>query len=79
VDPKNTALTANRLPGKPDVHVMPAGHFAFLAPCSLQFAANLPRLCTDPLGFDRTAFLHDFDASIVGFFREHLVGDGGTR
>jgi predicted dienelactone hydrolase len=79
VDPRNTALTANRLPGKPDVHVMPAGHFAFLAPCSPQFAANLPRLCTDPPGFDRTAFHRDFDASIVGFFRKHLVGDSKTR
>jgi predicted dienelactone hydrolase len=79
VDPKNTAITANSLPGKPEIHTLPAGHFAFLAPCSPQFAANLPRLCTDPLNFDRTAFHRDFDASIVRFFREHLVGDGGTR
>ena len=79
VDPKNTAITANSLPGKPDIHTVPAGHFVFLAPCSPQFAANLPRLCTDPPGFDRTAFHRDFDASVVGFFREHLVSDGGTR
>jgi predicted dienelactone hydrolase len=79
VDPKNTAITANSLPGKPDIHTVPAGHFAFLTPCSPQFAANLPRLCTDPPGFDRTAFHRDFDASIVRFFREHLVADGGTR
>jgi predicted dienelactone hydrolase len=79
VDPKNTAITANSLPGKPEIHTLPAGHFAFLAPCSPQFAASLPRLCTDPLSFDRTAFHRDFDASIVRFFREHLVGDGGTR
>jgi predicted dienelactone hydrolase len=74
VDPKNTALTADRLPGKPDVRVMPAGHFAFLAPCSPQFAANVPRLCADPPGFDRTAFHRDFDASLVGFLRAHLTG-----
>jgi hypothetical protein len=55
------------------------GYYAFLPPCSPQFAANLPRFCTDPPGFDRTAFHRDFDASIVRFFREHLVGDGGTR
>ena len=79
LDPKYTARTADRLPGKPDIHTVPAGHFAFLSPCSPQFAANLPRLCTDPPGFDRTAFHRDFDASIVAFFREHLVGDGGTR
>jgi predicted dienelactone hydrolase len=79
VDPKNSALTANSLPGKPDIHVVPAGHFAFLPPCSPQFAANLPRFCTDPPGFDRTAFHRDFDASVVGFFRDHLVGEGETR
>jgi hypothetical protein len=67
------AITANSLPGKPDIHTVPAGHFAFLAPCSPQFTANLPRLCTDPPGFDRTAFHRDFDTSIVRFFREHLV------
>ncbi len=79
VDPKNSALTARSLPGKPDIHTVPAGHFAFLPPCTPQFAENLPRLCTDPPGFDRTAFHRDFDASIVGFFREHLAGDGETR
>lgn len=79
VDPKNTTVTANSLPGKPAVHTVPAGHFAFLAPCTPQFAANLPRFCTDPPGFDRTAFHHEFDASAIAFFREHLVGDGKAR
>jgi predicted dienelactone hydrolase len=79
VDPKNSALTANRLPGKPEIRVMPAGHFAFLPPCSAEFAAKLPRFCTDPPGFDRTDFHRDFDASIVGFFREHLAGDGAAH
>jgi len=79
VNPTGTARVANSLPGKADIHVVPAGHFAFLAPCSPQFATNLPRLCADPPGFDRTAFHRDFDAKIVGFFREHLVGDSGTR
>ena len=79
VDPKNSALTASSLPGNPEVRVVPAGHFAFLPPCTPQFAANLPRLCTDPPGFDRIAFHRDFDARIVGFFRDHLIGDGGTR
>jgi predicted dienelactone hydrolase len=72
VDPKNSALTADSLPGKPEIHIVPAGHFAFLPPCSPQFAANLPRFCTDPPGFDRAAFHRDFDDRIVGFFREHL-------
>jgi predicted dienelactone hydrolase len=79
VDPAGTERVASGLPGKPDIHVIPAGHFGFLPPCSPQFAANLPRVCTDPDGFDRTAFHPDFDASVVGFFREHLVGGGQAR
>jgi predicted dienelactone hydrolase len=78
-DASGTARVANSLPGNPDIHVSPAGHFGFLPPCSPQFAANLPRLCTDPPGFDRTAFHRDFDASVVGFFRDHLVDDDGPR
>ena len=77
-DATGTARVANSLPGKPDIHVIPAGHYGFLPPCSPQLAANLPRLCSDPPGFDRTAFHREFDASIVGFFREHLAG-GETR
>jgi predicted dienelactone hydrolase len=80
VDPAGTARVARSLPGKPDVHIVPAGHFAFLAPCSPELAAAIPRICTDvPTGFDRAAFHRDFNASVARFFREHLVGDGGTR
>jgi predicted dienelactone hydrolase len=79
VDPKNSALTAGNLPGKPEVRVVPAGHYAFLSPCTPEFAANLPRFCTDPPGFDRTAFHREFNARIVSFFREHLGGDGERR
>jgi predicted dienelactone hydrolase len=76
----STALTASQLPGSPVIHTVPAGHFAFLAPCSPQLAAAIPRICTDePAGFDRAAFHRDFDASVVRFFREHLAGDGETR
>src|SRR3954470_12504272 len=78
-DGSGTARVAGSLPGKPEVHVVPAGHFAFLAPCSQQLAAAIPRICTDLPGFDRAAFHRDFNASVILFFREHLVGDGGTR
>jgi predicted dienelactone hydrolase len=78
-DATGTARVASSLPGKPDIHVIPAAHYGFLSPCAPQLAANLPCLCTDPPGFDRTAFHRDFDASIVGFFQEQLAGDGGTR
>jgi hypothetical protein len=70
---------ADSLPGKPEIHVLPAGHFAFLAPCSAELAAAIPRICTDPPGFDRAAFHRDFNASIIGFFREHLAGGGAAR
>jgi predicted dienelactone hydrolase len=78
-DGSGTARVADSLPGKPDVHVMPAGHFAFLAPCSPELATAIPRICTDVPGFDRAAFHRDFDASVVLFFREHLASDGRTR
>jgi predicted dienelactone hydrolase len=80
VDPAGTARVARSLPGKPDIHTVPAGHFAFLAQCSPELAAALPRICTDaPPGFDRAAFHRDFNANVIRFFREHLVGDGGAR
>jgi predicted dienelactone hydrolase len=79
VDPQNSALTASSLPGKPEVRVVPAGHFAFLPPCTPEFVANLPRLCSDPPGFDRTAFHQNFNASVLGFFRDKLAGEGGSR
>ncbi len=76
-DGSGNARVADSLPGKPEIHVVPAGHYAFLAPCSPQLATAIPRICTDvPPGFDRTAFHRDFDASVVGFFREHLTRDG---
>jgi len=79
VDAGGTARVAASLPGQPEIHVVPAGHYAFLPPCTPRFAAHLPRLCTDPPGFDRTAFHRDFDASIVSFFRAHLVEPGRPR
>jgi predicted dienelactone hydrolase len=80
VDPQGTARVARSLPGKPDVRTAPAGHFVFLAPCSPQLAAAIPRICSDvPAGFDRAAFHREFNASLIQFFREYLVGDGGSR
>lgn len=53
-DGSGTARVAEGLPGKPEIHVVPAGHFAFLAPCSAELAAAVPRICIDtPAGFDR--------------------------
>jgi predicted dienelactone hydrolase len=80
VDAEGVARVANSLPGQPEIHVVPAGHFAFLPPCSPEFAANLPRFfCTDPVGFDRAAFHREFNANVVRFLREHLVSEVGHR
>jgi predicted dienelactone hydrolase len=79
VDPKNSALTASSLPGNPEIRVVPAGHYAFLPPCTPQIAARLSRFCTDPPGFDRVAFHHDFDARIIGFFQENLISKGDAQ
>jgi predicted dienelactone hydrolase len=80
VDPAGTARVARGLPGVPDVHLVPAGHFAFLAPCSPQLATAIPRICADvPAGFDREAFHIEFNASTARFFREHLASDGPVR
>ena len=69
------ARVANSLPGKPEINVVPAGHFAFLTPCSPELAAAIPRICTDvPAGFDRAAFHREFNAAVVQFFREQLAG-----
>ena len=74
-DGSGNARVAEGLPGKPEIHVVPAGHFAFLAPCSSDLAVALPRICTDvPAGFDRAAFHREFNAAVVKFFREQLGG-----
>ncbi|RXH36584.1 alpha/beta hydrolase family protein [Bradyrhizobium zhanjiangense] len=75
-DGAGTARVADSLPGKPNIHVVAAGHYAFLAPCSPQLAAAVPRICTDvPTGFDRATFHRKFNAAVVKFFREQLAGD----
>lgn len=79
VDPKGTAHTADSLPRRPDIHTVPAGHFAFLPPCLPPLAATVPRICTDVPGFDRAVFHREFNVSVVRFFRDHLVSDDRTR
>lgn len=72
-DGAGTARVAAGLPGKPEIHVVPAGHFAFLAPCSVALAAAVPRICTDtPADFDRAGFHREFNAAVVKYLREQL-------
>lgn len=67
------ARVAESLPAATEIHVVPAGHYAFLAPCSKELAVALPRICTDvPAGFDRTDFHREFNAAVVKYFRQQF-------
>lgn len=51
-----------------EVHAVPgAGHFAFMPPCPAALREHVPELCSDPPGFDRTAFHRVFNAEVVRF------------
>jgi predicted dienelactone hydrolase len=57
----------------PDYHVVPsAGHFDFLAPCSVALASIASAICTSSAGFDRAAFHVGFDSEVVKFFEKTL-------
>lgn len=61
------------LPESPDYHVVAnAGHYDFLAPCSIALASIAPAICTSSAGFDRAAFHVGFDSDVVKFFEKTL-------
>lgn len=63
------------LPQAPEYHVVSnAGHFDFLAPCSIALASIVPAICASAPGFDREAFHTHFNAAVVGFFSKTLKG-----
>jgi predicted dienelactone hydrolase/intracellular septation protein A len=71
----NADIVKAALSKPPEDHLVPlAGHFDFLAPCSVALAARAPEICQDPPGFDRTVFHRDLNDAIVGFFRKQLAG-----
>jgi predicted dienelactone hydrolase len=73
VMPDAVATVVKSLPAAHEYHVVPKSmHFSFLAPCWPAIAKLRAELCTDPPGFDRTAFHQEFDAAVVAFFRAHL-------
>lgn len=74
VNAAGVASVTGSLPGRHEVHVVRAGHYAFLPPCTAELAAIRPQVCTDPEGFDRATFHREFDAAVVKFFREQLTG-----
>lgn len=71
--PEAVHQLARLLPNAPDFHVVPeAAHFAFLPPCTPQFANSAPALCVDRTGFDRVTFHHAFNEEVLRFFQTHV-------
>ena len=63
------------LPVAPEFHAVPgAGHFDFLAPCSVALARVAPPICSEGGGFDRAKFHAVFDRAVVGFFGRTIGG-----
>ncbi|WP_198369709.1 alpha/beta hydrolase family protein [Roseomonas rosulenta] len=73
-EPHHAEAIAPLLPGRPAPTVVPgAGHWVFMPPCDAERRVALPYLCADPPGLDRAAFLRDFAADAVAFFRAALA------
>lgn len=49
-----------------------ADHWVFLAPCSPELAKEIPTMCKDPSGVDRTKVHEQIDADALAFFRKTL-------
>ena len=75
---KDVETVARNLATLPEMHAAAkAGHLAFLAPCSAEFAEAAAdfgeaEICADGAGFDRIAFHRGFNAEVLDFFRRHL-------
>jgi predicted dienelactone hydrolase len=70
----NGDIVKAALPAAPDNHlVQAAGHFSFLAPCSVALQERASEICRDNPGFDRAAFHESFNAAIVTFFAKTLA------
>ncbi|MEZ2310480.1 alpha/beta hydrolase family protein [Paraburkholderia sp. RCC_158] len=71
--PETIPALADALPKRPEFHFVPqAGHFAFLAPCSIQLKQIAPEVCVDAVGFNRSAFHAHFDQMTLQFFKANL-------
>jgi predicted dienelactone hydrolase len=71
---KDNESIRDRLPAPPDYRVVPkAGHWAFMAPCSIEQTQLSPRSCVDATDFDRAAFHREFNTEVLAFLRKHLV------
>ena len=74
--PRYAEAVRQALPSAPDYHMVPkAGHFDFMAPCSVALASIAPDICKSHPGFDRAAFHTAFNTSVVNFFGNNLKAD----
>jgi hypothetical protein len=79
VTPESVAAVDRSLTAKHEYHVVPnSWHGDFIlclpAPAKVKQSSGsaLPKICTDPPGFDRAAFHKQFNAEVLAFFRTHL-------
>ena len=73
-DAWNTALLRNELRAAVEEHVIAkAGHYAFLPPCSQALAQQVPLICDDAPGFNRSGFHREFNEEVVIFFKKTLA------
>ena len=71
--PRYAKVVRLALPKTPDCRVVQqAGHFDFLAPCSVALANLASVICQRNPGFDRVAFHQTFNTAVVGFFGKNL-------
>lgn len=69
------AVVAAHLPTAELVPLADAGHYVFLAPCTLRGRFTLAALCRDPAGVDRAAVHERIGRDAAGFFTTHLQPD----
>lgn len=77
---ENAARIAEMIMPLVDIKVIPgAGHYVFLAPCSPVLSGEVPNICTDPPGVDRTKVHAQINADALAFFRETLSGSADDQ
>ncbi len=59
-------------PEPQEIVVANANHYAFIVPLPDSVARNVPRIASDPEGFDRAAFHEEMNRTIVAFFNQAL-------
>jgi predicted dienelactone hydrolase len=69
----DASLVRTLLPTPPDYHLVAnGGHFAYLTPCNDLLAHSAPEICANPPGFDRVAFLSEFQRAVIAFYTASL-------